>query len=171
MKNEIIQNLRELDKFKEIIEQIETKKTPINISGLVFVGKSHMISTIKEDINNPLHKAREMYKILKDNNAKSVHVFINKEGVDFDFKYDKKDLMYGCTSSYMSIFNMPASERKNYANLFGKNNDLTYKDIYKIEYKSKPLYIDNSLLNLSKDDEGYSIWVNYQNIKNTYLII
>ena len=47
MKNEIIQNLRELDKFKKIIEQIEIKKTPINISGLVFVGKSHIISGIK----------------------------------------------------------------------------------------------------------------------------
>lgn len=119
--------------------------------------KNNYLSTIKGDINNPLHKAREMYKILKDSNAKNVHVFINKEGIDFDFKYDKKDLMYGCTSSYMSIFNMPASDRKNYANLFGENNDLTYKNIYKIEYKRKPLYIDNSFLNLSKDDDGYSI--------------
>lgn len=119
--------------------------------------KNNYLSTIKEDINNPLHKAREIYKILEKCEAKNVHVFINKDGVDFDFKYGKKDLMYGCTSSYISIFNMSAPDRKIYANYFDYNNNFDYKNIYKIEYKNKPLYIDNSLLNLSKDDEEYSI--------------
>ena len=39
MKNEIIQNLRELDKFKEIIEQIEMKKNPDKYIGVSIRGK------------------------------------------------------------------------------------------------------------------------------------
>ena len=54
MKNEIIQSLQELDKFKELTEQIKLKKTPINISGLVFVGKSHIISALKEETKRPI---------------------------------------------------------------------------------------------------------------------
>ena len=100
MKNEIIQNLRELDKFKEIIEQIETKKTPINISGLVFVGKSHMISTIKEDIKRPIcvitYNELQAKNLVKDLRffIDKVEYFGKREIASYDYVSESKDLPY-----------------------------------------------------------------------------
>ena len=119
--------------------------------------RNNYLSTIKDNPNNPLHKAREIYKVLDDSNAKNVHVFINKDGVDLDFKFNREKLMDGCTSSYIFLLYMPAMDRQKYIELFGKDNELTYKDIYKIEFKNKPLYIDNSCLNMQKSDEEYSV--------------
>ena len=100
MKNEIIQNLRKLDKFKEIIEQIETKKTPINISGLVFVGKSHMISTIKEDIKRPIcvitYNELQAKNLVKDLRffIDKVEYFGKREIASYDYVSESKDLPY-----------------------------------------------------------------------------
>ena len=100
MKNEIIQNLRELDKFKEIIEQIEMKKTPINISGLVFVGKSHIISSIKEDVKRPICvvtynelQAKNLVKDLRFFTDK-VEYFGKREIASYDYVSESKDLPY-----------------------------------------------------------------------------
>ena len=54
MKNLLITRLEESRKFQELVQEIEMKKTPINISGLVFVGKSHIISSIKEVVKRPI---------------------------------------------------------------------------------------------------------------------
>ena len=119
--------------------------------------RNNYLSTIQENPDNPLHKARKIYKALDNCNAKNVHVFINKDGVDLDFKFNREELMEGCSSSYIYLFYMPAMERQKYIELFGKDNELTYKDIYKIEFRNKPLYIDNSFFNMQKSDEGYSL--------------
>ena len=37
---------------------------------------------------------------------------------------------------------MPAPDRRDFMNLFGKNEDFQYKDITKIEYRNNPIYID-----------------------------
>ena len=100
MKNEIIQNLRKLDKFKEIINQIETKKTPINISGLVFVGKSHIISSIKEDIKRPIcvitYNELQAKNIVKDLRfyTDKVEYFGKREIASYDYVTESKDLPY-----------------------------------------------------------------------------
>ena len=100
MKNEIIQNLRELDKFKEIIEQIKMKKTPINISGLVFVGKTHIISGIKEETKKPTCivtynelQAKNLVKDLKFFIDK-VEYFGKREIASYDYVSESKDLPY-----------------------------------------------------------------------------
>ena len=54
MKNLLLQSMKESEKFKEIIEKIENNNTPINISGLVDVGKSQIVSAISDTIKKPL---------------------------------------------------------------------------------------------------------------------
>ena len=100
MKNEIIQSLQELDKFKELAEQINCKKTPINISGLVFVGKSHMISSLKEEIKRPICvitynelQAKNMVKDLRYFTDK-VEYFGKREIASYDYVSESKDLPF-----------------------------------------------------------------------------
>ena len=100
MKNEIIQSLQELDKFKELAEQINCKKTPINISGLVFVGKSHIISSIKEEIKRPICvitynelQAKNMVKDLRYFTDK-VEYFGKREIASYDYVSESKDLPF-----------------------------------------------------------------------------
>ena len=54
MDNLLIKRLEESEKFKELVQEINMKKTPINISGLVFVGKSHILSAICSNIKKPI---------------------------------------------------------------------------------------------------------------------
>ena len=112
--------------------------------------KNEYLSSIIKDKTHPLHKARMIRESLDNSDSVTVHVFINKEGIDFDFKYDKSSLTHSLSSSYISLFNMPAQDRQKYAKLFDYNDDFNYKDIYKIEYRNKPIYIDN---NFTKNHE------------------
>ncbi len=100
MKNEIIQSLQELDKFKELTEQIKLKKTPINISGLVFVGKSHIISALKEETKRPICvitynelQAKNMVKDLRYFTDK-VEYFGKREIASYDYVSESKDLPF-----------------------------------------------------------------------------
>ena len=111
MKNEIIQNLRELDKFKEIIEQIEMKKTPINISGLVFVGKSHITAGIKEESKRPICvitynelQAKNLVKDLRFFTDK-VEYFGKREIASYDYVSESKDLPYSRIEVLNKIIN------------------------------------------------------------------
>ena len=54
MKNILMQRLEQTDKFVELLQEIESNKTPINISGLVFVAKSQIISAIKQEQKRPI---------------------------------------------------------------------------------------------------------------------
>ena len=100
MKNEIIQNLRKLDKFKEISKQIEMKKTPINISGLVFVGKSHIISTIEKELKRTIcvitYNELQARNLVKDLNffTDKVEYFGKREIASYDYISESKDLPY-----------------------------------------------------------------------------
>lgn len=100
MKNEIIQSLQELDKFRELTEQIKLKKTPINISGLVFVGKSHIISALKEETKRPICvitynelQAKNMVKDLRYFTDK-VEYFGKREIASYDYVSESKDLPF-----------------------------------------------------------------------------
>ena len=111
MKNEIIQNLRELDKFKEIIEQIKMKKTPINISGLVFVGKSHITAGIKEESKRPICvitynelQAKNLVKDLRFFTDK-VEYFGKREIASYDYVSESKDLPYSRIEVLNKIIN------------------------------------------------------------------
>ena len=100
MKNLLITRLEESRKFQELVQEIEMKKTPINISGLVFVGKSHIISTISENIKRPICvityneiQAKNLVKDLKYFTDK-VEYFGKREIASYDYISESKDLPY-----------------------------------------------------------------------------
>ena len=51
---------------------------------------------------------------------------------------------------------MTASERKEYEEIFGRNTDFNFKDIYKIEYRNKPIYIDDNFNEKESSIEEYA---------------
>ena len=63
--------------------------------------------------------------------ASTVHVYIYKNDIAFDFKYDKTSLMNSVSNSYISTYNMSASDRREYEKQFGKYTDFNFNDIYK----------------------------------------
>ena len=100
MKNELLQDLKELEKFQELTQEIEMKKTPINISGLVFVGKSHITAGIKEESKRPICvitynelQAKNLVKDLRFFTDK-VEYFGKREIASYDYVSESKDLPY-----------------------------------------------------------------------------
>ena len=114
MKNLLIQKLENLDKFKEIIEQIEIKQTPINISGLDFVGKSHIISTISENIKKQICiitynelQAKQMVKDLRFFSDK-IEYFGKREIASYNYIAESKDLPFARIDVLNKIYNKDA---------------------------------------------------------------
>ena len=111
MKNLLIKKLEELDKFKEIVKQIEIKQTPINISGLAFVGKSHIISSINEATKRPICvitynelQAKQMVKDLSFFTDK-IEYFGKKEIASYDYIAESKDLPFARIDVLNKIYN------------------------------------------------------------------
>ena len=114
MKNVLIQKLEELDKFKEFLEQIELKQTPINISGLAFVGKSHIISSVAEKSKRPICiitynelQAKQMDKELKFFTDK-IEYFGKKEIASYDYIAETTDLPFERLDVLNKIYNKEA---------------------------------------------------------------
>lgn len=100
---------------------------------------------LKEIYNNPnhyIHKRKDIVDVMKDGNYGNVHVYINKDGKYFDFKYDANELRHQWDSSYLSTYSMQAPDRRDFEKLFKKYTDLYYDEIYKIEYRGKVIYED-----------------------------
>lgn len=111
VKNLLIQRLEKLDKFKELTKQIEEKQTPINISGLEFVGKSHLISGISEIFKNPICiitynelQAKQMVKDLRFFTDK-IEYFGKREIASYDYIAESKDLPYSRIDVLNKIYN------------------------------------------------------------------
>ena len=111
MKNLLIKELEANDKFKQLVNEIEMKKTPINISGLEFVGKSHMISAISDTIKKPICiitynelQARQMINDLK-NFERKVEYFGKREIASYDYISESKDLPYERIEVLNKIYN------------------------------------------------------------------
>ena len=100
MKNLLLQSMKELEKFKEIIEKIENNNTPINISGLVDVGKSQIVSAISDTIKKPLcivtYNEIQAKKIVNDLRyfIDKVEYFGKREIASYDYISESKDLPY-----------------------------------------------------------------------------
>ena len=100
MKNILIQKLQRTKKFEELIEQIEKKQTPINISGLEFVGKSHIIASILNKVKRPIcivtYNELQAKKIIQDLKfyEEKVDYFGKREIASYDYISESKDLPY-----------------------------------------------------------------------------
>jgi len=125
---------------------------------LVDIDKKNLL--LKEIYNNPehqIHKRKEISDIMKDGEYVNVHLFINKNGIDYDFKYDASILKNHWEYSYLSTYYMQAPDRREFEKLYGTHEDIYYEDIYRIEYRHKPIYEDKKFvkkeINLSNEEE------------------
>ena len=68
--NTIIAKLQELPKFKQYIQEIKEKNSPITVSGLSDVGKIQFEYSTKQSLNRPIcivtYNEIEARKIIKD---------------------------------------------------------------------------------------------------------
>ena len=98
--NTIIGNLGKNAKFVELVKNIESSKSPIEISGLVDVGETAVVSAINEFSKRPIviityneiqaRKLAENIKYFTDR----VYVFPKKEILTYDYIAESKDLPY-----------------------------------------------------------------------------
>ena len=89
---------------------------------------------------------KEIVDIMKDGGYVNVHLFINKNGIDYDFKYNASTLKNYWNYSYLPTYEMQAPDRKEFEKLYGSREDLHYEDIYRIEYRHKPIYEDKNFV-------------------------
>ncbi len=137
------------------IQIIERDKEYIG-KKLVDIDKTNeILQEILNDKNDIIYKRKDIVNSMKNEDFSNVHVFINKDGIDFDFKYPKDALENWWNSSYLSSYNMEAKERNSYYDLFGRYEDFNYEDIYKIEYRNKPIYEDLNFIKVAKSNEEF----------------
>ncbi|MBQ3415926.1 MAG: transcription-repair coupling factor [Clostridia bacterium] len=98
--NAIIGELGKNPKFVDLAKQIENKRSPIAISGLVDVGISQIITAINEFNKKPIClvtyneiQAKKIYEDLRYFSDKAV-LFTKKEVVTYDYVVESKDLPY-----------------------------------------------------------------------------
>ena len=114
MKNLLIERLEESEKFFELMKEIKMKKTPINISGLVFVGKSHIISTISENIKKPIcvitYNEIQAKNLVRDLRCftENVDYFGKREIASYDYISESKDLPYARIDVLNKVYNKEA---------------------------------------------------------------
>ena len=101
--NTIIAKLQELPKFKQYIQEIEEKNSPITVSGLSDVGKIQFEYSTKQSLNRPIcivtYNKIEARKIIKDlryftNEFEEVLYFPKREIASYDYIAESKDLPY-----------------------------------------------------------------------------
>lgn len=71
--------------------------------------------------------------------SQTVNVTICKEGKEMTFKYEARYLRYDCGRCY-STWNMPASSRWQFDDLYGKDAEIYPTDITRITYGRKVIY-------------------------------
>ena len=98
--NTIIGKLGKSTKFVELVKQIENKKSPISISGLIGVGAISLIAGLNEYSKKPLcivtYNEIQAKRIKEDLQyfTDKVIMFPKKEIVTYDFVAESKDLPY-----------------------------------------------------------------------------
>ncbi len=98
--NTIVEELGRSKKFAEIIKNIENKKSPVNITGLVGVGIAQQIASMYSFTKKPIClvtyneiQAQKLYENIK-NFTDQVVLFPKKEIVTYDYVAESKDLPY-----------------------------------------------------------------------------
>ncbi|MBO4293659.1 MAG: transcription-repair coupling factor [Clostridia bacterium] len=98
--NTIIGKLGKSTKFVELVKQIENKKSPISISGLIGVGGISLVAGLNEYSKKPLcivtYNEIQAKRIKEDLQyfTDKVVMFPKKEVVTYDFVAESKDLPY-----------------------------------------------------------------------------
>ena len=88
---------------------------------------------------NPIHHVKRIMRAILATSAKTVTVTIHKDGKEFTFKTDPRELRSDCTSHY-SDWNIVAADRHEFEKLFGRSAHYKPEDIVRIEYARSILY-------------------------------
>lgn len=99
--NKIIGELGKSNKFVDLSNQIENKKSPISISGLTDVGMVELLSAINQYNKKPILlityneiQAKQILEIIENFEKEKSVLFPKKEIVTYDFVAESKDLPY-----------------------------------------------------------------------------
>ena len=99
--NTIIGELGKSNKFVDLSNQIENKKSPISISGLTDVGMVELLSAINQYNKKPILlityneiQAKQILEIIENFEKEKAVLFPKKEIVTYDFVAEGKDLPY-----------------------------------------------------------------------------
>lgn len=92
-----------------------------------------------EDTGNPVHVMKAVMDSLKGTEFKTVNVTTVINGVEFTFKTDASELRRDCGSHYWTGY-IAASDRRKFAELYGRNADYAPQDITRITYGKKVIY-------------------------------
>lgn len=99
--NTIIGELGKSNKFIDLSNQIENKKSPISISGLTDVGMVELLSAINQYNKKPILlityneiQAKQILEIIENFEKEKAVLFPKKEIVTYDFVAESKDLPY-----------------------------------------------------------------------------
>lgn len=108
--------------------------------------ENEFLNSIYSNPEHQIHKRKEIADIMKDGEYVNVHLFINKNGIDYDFKYSAGTLKNDWDYSYLPTYDMSAPDKREFEKLFGPREDLHYEEIYKIEYRNKSIYEDKNFV-------------------------
>ncbi len=138
---------------------IETRKEYIGKQLIDIDKKNELLNEIYNNPDHEIHKVKEIVDIMKEGEYVNVHLFINKNGIDYDFKYNASILKNYWDYSYLPTWEIEAPDRREFKKLYGEHTDFYYKDIYKIEYRNKPIYEDKNFIKKEieiekNEDEG-----------------
>ncbi len=104
--------------------------------------RNKLLSDINNNLEHKIHKRKDIVSVLKDSEYKRVNTFIFKDGKYMNFKIDTSALEHSWNSSYVSQYSMDYKDREKFEQIFGSRQDFNLDDIYKIEFRNKPIYED-----------------------------
>ena len=108
--------------------------------------------SIVDNPSNPIHLVKRIMRAVSASSAKTVTVTIRKDGTEFAFKTDPRELRSDCTSHY-SDWNIVAADRKEFERLFGRSAHYKPEDILRIEYARSVLYENEAAGQGGRDEE------------------
>ena len=112
--NLLNERLKENDKFKQYLSDIKNKVSPISLSGLSDVGKSHILASTIEEIKKPIfiitYNEIQAKKILQDlrffmGEKKQVLYFPKKEISPYDYVSQSNELLFERINALNTIYN------------------------------------------------------------------
>lgn len=104
--------------------------------------KNKLLSDMNNNLEHKIHKRKDIVSVLKDSEYKRVNTFIFKDGKYMNFKIDTSALEHSWNSSYVSQYSMDYKDREKFEQIFGSRQDFNLDDIYKLEFRNKPIYED-----------------------------
>ena len=91
-----------------------------------------------QDTGNPMHRMKAITEAVKASGGKTVTVTVQKEGQELTFKTEASSLTG--YRSYYSTYDIPASDRRKFEELFGRHADYKAEDVTRITYGRNTIY-------------------------------